>query len=76
MSKENKPFGKIIRLSGIGIQMGIIIFLGAYLGRWLDEKYSSETKWFTLIFTILAVAVALYFVLKQVNRINNENDAD
>jgi F0F1-type ATP synthase assembly protein I len=74
MSEENSSgnFSKFARLSGIGLQMGITIFLGAMLGKYLDGKYPSSKKWFTIGFTLLAVAISLYNVLRQVNKINNE----
>jgi len=74
--KKKGPKNRFLRLSGIGAQMGVTIFLGAYLGRWLDEKYPSDKKWWTIGLTIFAVAVALYSVLKQVNRLNEFEDED
>ena len=75
MEERNKnSLPKFARLSAVGIQMGITIFLGAYLGKFLDEKYPSNKKWFTIVFTLLAVALALYNVLRQVNKINNEDE--
>ena len=71
--KKGKP-NNLAKLSGVGFQMGITIFLGAYLGKFLDGKFPSDKKWFTIIFTITFVAIALYVVLKQVNSLNNEND--
>lgn len=52
--------------------MGVTIFLGAYFGKQLDEKYPSEKKWFTMLLTLLAVAVALYNFIRQVNRFKDE----
>jgi F0F1-type ATP synthase assembly protein I len=66
---------KFARLSGIGLQMGVTIFIGAYIGKLLDEKYPSEKKWFTIGFTLLFVVLSLYNVLRQVNRLNDEDDA-
>lgn len=75
MGEENrKNFSKFARLSGIGIQMGATIFLGAYLGKYLDERFPSNKKWFTICCTLLAVAISLYNVLRQVNKLNNEKD--
>ncbi|MFZ9027699.1 MAG: AtpZ/AtpI family protein [Crocinitomicaceae bacterium] len=76
MSDEKKGgnLPRFARLSGVGLQMGVTIFLGAYLGKYLDEKFPSEKKWFTIIFTLIFVAIALYNVLKQVNRINQEDE--
>lgn len=78
MNKENQHkngrFTRFARLSGIGFQMGATIFLGAVLGKYLDERYPSSKKWFTIGCTLLAVVVALYMVLKQVNRLNEKED--
>ena len=52
------------------------IFLGAYLGRWLDEKYPSDKKWFTIGLTILAVILSMYSILKKVNELNRQDDED
>lgn len=70
MSEQKKP-NRFVRLSGIGIQMAATIFLGAFLGRYLDDKYPMEKKWWTIGLTIFAVAISLYNVLKQVNRLND-----
>lgn len=57
-------------LSGIGIQMGLIIYLFVKAGIWLDLNYSPEGKMYTIIFTLLGVAISLFLVLKQTNRLN------
>lgn len=72
-SKKPKQPNNLVKLSGVGLQMGITIFAGAYLGKWLDQKYPSDKNWFTIGFTLLFVALALYNVLRQVNRINKSN---
>jgi uncharacterized membrane protein YfcA len=64
---------RYLELMGIAAQMGITIFLGAYGGKWLDEKYPSDKKWFTMLCTLLSVAIALYMVLKQVNKLNEDD---
>ena len=60
--------------TGIAAQMGITIFAGAYLGKWLDIEYPSNKKWFTMIFTLLGVGISLYVVLKQINKFNDAQD--
>ncbi len=75
-SKKPIQPNNFLRLTGVATQMGITIFLGAYFGKWLDEKYPSDKKWFTMGLTILAVGIALYNVLRQVNKINNTNKDD
>lgn len=78
MSKEkedrNESLRRAARFSGIGLQMGATIFAGAYFGKYLDQKYPMEKNWFTIGLTIFSVAIALYFVLRQVNKLNAEDD--
>lgn len=67
----NKPLNKWIQLISIPAQMGIVIFLFAYLGQYLDEKYKSEN--YVKIFTVVGVFLAMYNVIRQVNQLNKED---
>ena len=68
--KQSKKF---LVLTGIAIQMGVTVFLGAYLGKYLDMKYSYSKKWFTMLFTILSIGISIYFILRQLKRINEQD---
>ena len=70
--KKPKQFNSFARFSGIAFQMGATIFLAAYAGKWLDQKYPSEKKWFTIGLTLLGVGFALFNVLRQINKNNEE----
>lgn len=70
-NNKNKPLNKWIQLISIPAQMGIVIFLFAYLGQYLDEKYHSEN--YVKIFTVVGVFLAMYNVIRQVNQLN-KND--
>ncbi len=69
-----KKQSKFLALTGIAAQMGITIYLGASLGKYLDEKYPMEKKWFTIGITLLAIVISFYNLLRQINKINERND--
>jgi F0F1-type ATP synthase assembly protein I len=48
-------------------QMGALIAIGAYGGKYLDQQYSFEKAWFTMVGTLLGLAAGLYMVLKSIN---------
>ena len=75
MAKENpkKQRNKYLALSGIGIQMGVTIYLFAYFGKWLDQKYQNEKQIYTLIFVLFAVIVSIYSLIKQLDSINKRD---
>ena len=67
--KPEKPLKNVAVLSGIAIQMGVTIYLFVIFGKWLDTKFNNDGKLFIIIMTLLGVAISLYAVIKQVNRI-------
>ena len=72
-NKKNKNPGKQLKnvavLSGIAVQMGITIYLFVLLGKYLDTKFNNGDRLYIIIMTLLGVAISLYAVIKQVNRI-------
>lgn len=56
------------KLSGIGIQMGLTIYLGNLLGAWLDQKFNTE--FLEVAVTLFAIFASLYAVVRQVNTLN------
>jgi membrane protein DedA with SNARE-associated domain len=69
--KPKKQLNKYIRLTGVGLQMGITIYLAAYFGKWLDVKYENTHKTYTIILTLAGVVLSFYSLLRQIKNINN-----
>ena len=67
-----KPFRNYVVFSGIAFQMGITIYLGVMLGKWLDGKMSSDKRYFTILFTLIAMIVSIYSVIAQLKKINEK----
>lgn len=53
-----------MKYSGMAVQMGLIILVGAYIGVKLDEKFQTKSL-FTALLALLAVFAALYLTLKD-----------
>lgn len=67
--ETKKPLNKAMQLSGAGLQMGLTIYLGFLLGKWLDSYF--ETHFLKETITLLAIFLAMYSLIKQANRIND-----
>ena len=67
MSPEKKPNDKplkaLAKVSGMGIQMGLTIYGGNLLGRWLDQKM--QWSFLEISLTLLSIALAIYAMIKQ-----------
>ncbi|QTY26059.1 AtpZ/AtpI family protein [Flavobacterium sp. CS20] len=70
-SKKPKRPNKWIALTGAGIQMGVIIFVCAYIGKKLDAYFQTSTAWFTLGLILFGVFSSLYLLLKQVKNLDS-----
>jgi len=74
MIPEKKPkksqLNTIAKFSGVGVQMGVTIWLGAELGKWLDVKYPNDNDVYTIVCVLVAVGVSLYSLVVQANKIN------
>ncbi len=52
--------------------MGIIIFLFAYLGKYLDENHPHPKLYYAKLLVIIGVFIAMYNVYRQVMQINKK----
>lgn len=67
---KKKTRNKWLALINIPIQMGVIVFLFAYIGKWLDSKYINPHNLFVKSLTLLGVAIAFYNINRQLKDIN------
>ena len=66
--KKKKALNNYARYSSIAFQMLLIILAGVFGGRELDRWLELQFPVFTLILTILAVVLSIYFVIKDLLR--------
>ena len=59
---------KLLELSNLAFQMGVIISLGVFLGNYLDSKVNNQTPWWTLLLSIFSLSVAFYQVFKTIRK--------
>ena len=57
--------------TGIAFEMGGTIFVCAWIGRELDERYPSNKKWFTIGFVLFGLVSSIFLVLKQLKKFDN-----
>ena len=73
LAKGKAASNVYLKYSGMAFQMGIIILVGALLGRKLDNYFHSPKPWFTVALSLLAIFAALYSTLKGLLVPNNKN---
>jgi hypothetical protein len=71
---NNKKDGvsKFARLSGVGIQMGVIIALFTWLGTYIDA--SKHSKIWTIVLSLTGVLISLVIVIREVIKMGKEDE--
>jgi hypothetical protein len=64
--KKENPLKFYARYSSLGIQMIVIILVGAFGGRAIDNNIEKEFPIFTVILTILAVVIATIYGMREI----------
>lgn len=54
-----------LRYADIGFRMAVMIGVGAWLGHWLDGVQAMEKPIFTIIFSLIFIFAAIYWVIKD-----------
>lgn len=69
---EKKP-NKFVQLTGIGLQIGVTIYLASLLGKMLDEKYNTRKPYFTLSIIFVVFVLNMFLLVKKLNKLNEDN---
>jgi len=71
--QPKKALNKFTRLISVGLQMGITIYLAAYVGKKIDAHYDFEKNYATLTLVIVGFLASLWSLLAQLKKINEED---
>ena len=69
--KKKNSLNTYARFSGIAFQMIAIIVGGTYLGVFLDEKFPNKHSIYTVICSLFAVLISIFFVVRQIIKMSN-----
>ncbi|SFT79672.1 Putative F0F1-ATPase subunit Ca2+/Mg2+ transporter [Lishizhenia tianjinensis] len=76
LPKNKGNYSKFIRFTGLGLQMGVSIWLGSLIGEWLDKKYPSEHISYYKVVTLFVVFGSIYSIIRQVIKLSNQDDEE
>ncbi|MEA3443639.1 MAG: AtpZ/AtpI family protein [Bacteroidota bacterium] len=71
--KKKKQLNNYARYSGLGFQMLAIILAGVFGGIKLDEFLAWGFPVFTIVFSLLAVFLSIYYAVKDFLKMSNRS---
>mgnify|MGYP001178997695 CR=1 FL=1 len=69
---KKKQLRNYARFTSLSVQMGLIIFAGSYLGKYLDSLSLNNTPFYTIVFAVLSILFSIYYVLKELIKMNDK----
>jgi F0F1-type ATP synthase assembly protein I len=72
--KKPKPLKNYVKFSGMAVQMGVTIALGAWGGSTLDEMFDMKTPLYTIVLSLLAIGLSMYLVIRDVIKMQKEDE--
>lgn len=72
--KKANQLNAYARFSAIGFQMIAIIAVMTFIGVKLDDAYPNKYHLFTIVLSLVGVAMSMYYVIKQANKTADKND--
>ena len=64
--KKKNQLNSYARYSSLATQMAVIIAAGVFFGEYLDKTHTLETPIYTISLSLLAIFLALYYVIKKI----------
>ncbi|MFD1553138.1 hypothetical protein DNU06_12470 [Putridiphycobacter roseus] len=65
-----------LKYSSLGFQMAITVGLAAWGGQYFDKKFENEQPIFTIVLILIGIAIALYQVIREVNKLTKEDEEE
>ena len=70
--KKKRPHNKLLVLTAASFQMGVTIYLGAYLGDYLESTYLRAGTHIKTICVVLSVFISIYMLIKQTKKLHHD----
>ncbi len=69
---KKRTFRKFLKFSGVGVQLGVTMYLSSLLGEKIDVYYQFQKPWGTLLLIIVSLIIFIWNLTRQLNKLNNE----
>jgi ATP synthase protein I len=71
MAKSQRPFQYYLRYSAVGIELGLSVLVGLFIGKYLDDRLGTK-PWLLLLFLILGVVAGFRAIIRATRRMMEE----
>tara|TARA_B100001758_G_scaffold206890_1_gene187753 strand:- start:461 stop:679 length:219 start_codon:yes stop_codon:yes gene_type:complete len=66
--KKKNPLNNYVKYSSLTLQMGGVIFAGAFFGDFVDKALQNNNSIATIFFSIFSIGLSMFILLKNTKR--------
>lgn len=66
--KSKKQYNPALKYAGMAMQMAIMIGIGIFAGKWLDNYFQTDKPYFTIFLAIFFLSAVLYSIIRDVSK--------
>ncbi len=75
MAETPNRMRKYLRLSTVGLELGLSVLIGLFIGQYLDDRLGTE-PWLLLLFLIFGMAAGFRSIFRLLRDLNAQKDDD
>jgi ATP synthase protein I len=74
MARKSRRYDRYLRYSTVGLEMGLSVIIGLFVGQWLDKQFGTE-PWLLLVFLLFGMVAGFRSIFRLArHRHDNEDD--
>lgn len=73
MEQNKSGLFKYMQYSIVGIELGLSISVGAFIGHWMDQRFGTE-PWLTLFFLMCGILAGFRFLYRAAKKYMKESE--
>lgn len=75
MAKGPAKLNKYLRFSTVGLEMGLSVIIGLFVGQWLDRQFDTS-PWLLLVFLMFGMVAGFRSVFRLMRDVNRQSESN
>jgi ATP synthase protein I len=73
--EDSRGLARLLRLSSVGIEMGVAVAIGWGIGYWLDQRFGTK-PWLMIVFLLFGVAAGFKGMIRAAREASRGDSSD
>lgn len=75
MARNVRRYNRYLRYSTVGLEMGLSVLIGLFVGQWLDKRLGTE-PWLLLVFLLFGMVAGFRSIFRLARQRQHDDEDD